>query len=100
MKITYEFDTQSENYDRTEQARVEQSFNMMIALSRIQDRLRDWLKWDSYPVINEYTEYWNDLNEDQRKYCTEHKVADIDKIADEIYNIIDEAGVRLDEMIY
>ena len=100
MKITYEFDTQSENYDKSEHLRIEQSLNMMLALSRIQDRLRDWLKWDSYPIINEYTKYWNELDEDRKQYCTEHKVADIDKIADEIYNIIDEAGVRLDEMIY
>ena len=100
MKVIYEFNTLDENYDRSEHEMYKQAFNMMIAIYRIQDQLRDWVKWDSYPIINEYTEYWDDLSEDKKKFYKEHKIPDIDKLVDAIYNIIEDAGVRMEEMGY
>lgn len=100
MKVIYEFNTMDENYDRSEHEMYKQSFNMMIALSRIEDELRSWRKWESYPIIDEYSEYWNDLSEEKKKIYLDNKTPDIDKMIDKIYNIIRDAGVRMEEMGY
>lgn len=100
MKVKYEFDTMDENYDRSEHEMYKQSFNMMIALSHIEDELRSWRKWDSYPVVDEYSEYWDVLPEDRKEFYKNNKTPDIDKIVDRIYDIIEDAGVRMEEMGY
>ena len=100
MKVTYEFNTTDENYDRSEHEMYKQAFNMMIALSRIEDEIRSWRKWESYPIIDEYSDFWNDLSEEKKNFYKEHKTPDIDKIVDKIYDIISDAGVRMEEMAY
>lgn len=78
MKITYEFDTDSENWqdDNYTRERYEASFDMLMALSDIKDQLRKWNKYDpreSIPI----SEVFNTLSE-----------------------IIDTRVPKLEEMIY
>lgn len=78
MKITYEFDTNSENWqdDNYTRERYEASFDMLMALSDIKDQLREWNKYDpreSIPI----SEVFNTLSD-----------------------IIDNKVPKLEEMIY
>lgn len=46
MKITYEFDTASENFDRYEYERINKSLDMALALHDIDSKIRGWRKYD------------------------------------------------------
>lgn len=78
MKITYEFDTNSENWqdDNYTRERYEASFDMLMALSDIKDQLREWNKYDPREYIP-ISEVFNTLSE-----------------------IIDTRVPKLEEMIY
>lgn len=47
MKITLEFDTDSENFDYHELERIKQAGDMAICISEILNKLRGWEKYDS-----------------------------------------------------
>lgn len=98
MKITYEFDTMSEDYDLSEHEIIKQSTNFYVALVRIQDTIRSWVKYNSCPIIDEHTFYWDDLSEEKKAFYKENKIPDIDKMAEEIYGVIDSAGVNMDKI--
>lgn len=53
MKITYEFDTDSPNWDSESYTRnqYEHSFQMLMALSKILDKTREWYKYDTREAI-------------------------------------------------
>ena len=46
MKVTFEFDTESETFDNCELKRHYRANDMAICLSRITDKLRSWYKYD------------------------------------------------------
>ena len=64
MKITYEFDTNSENWqdDNYTRERYEASFDMLMALSDIKDQLREWYKYDTRESIP-ISEVFNKLSD-------------------------------------
>lgn len=78
MKITYEFDTDSENWqdDHYVRDRFEASFDMLMALSDIKDKVREWNKYDTRESIP------------------------TSEIFDTIYGIINNQVPKLEEMIY
>lgn len=80
MKITYEFDTESEDWkDGTDSMRRDQfeaSFGMLKALSDIQDKLREWYKYDTREHIP------------------------IEEIRDVLVGIIDENVPNIERLIY
>lgn len=53
MKIIYEFDTASDSWkdDHYKQERFEASFDMLMALSEIKDKVREWNKYDAREAI-------------------------------------------------
>lgn len=51
MKITYEFDTASENFDRYEYVRISKSLDMALALYDIDSKIRGWRKYDERDTI-------------------------------------------------
>lgn len=51
MKITYEFDTTTENFDRYEYTRVSKSLDMALALYDIDSKIRSWRKYDERDTI-------------------------------------------------
>ena len=51
MKITYEFDTTSENYDKFEMLRIQKSLDMALALWDLDGKIRNWRKWDERDAI-------------------------------------------------
>lgn len=55
MKITYEFDTESEGWkeygEDMKRDQFEASFGMLMALDKILDKLRDWYKYDQREAI-------------------------------------------------
>lgn len=78
MKITYEFDTSSEDWqdDKYIRERYEASFDMLMALSDIKDQVREWNKYDTRESIP------------------------TSEIFDTIYDIINNRVPKLEEMIY
>lgn len=66
MKITFSFDTDDENFDRTEYQRHAQADDMAYCLSQITDKLRSWYKYDErgeIPISEVYDEMWDIINE-------------------------------------
>lgn len=51
MKITYEFDTDKDNYDMQELTRVQKAFDMAYALWDIDEAIRKWYKYDEREAI-------------------------------------------------
>lgn len=100
MKVTYEFDTASEDYDYQEHEMYKQALNMAMALNKIFETWRSWVKYDAYPMINEYTEYWDDLDEEKKNFYLDHKIPDLDKMRGEMYEILQDTGVNLEKMGY
>lgn len=76
MKITYEFDTDSENWESESMTRdqYEHAFQMLMALSKILDKTREWYKYDTREAIpvEEVRDTINDIINTQ--------VPDIDKL--------------------
>lgn len=64
MKITYEFDTDSDSWkdDSYMQQRFEASFDMLMALSDIKDQIREWNKYDQREAIPT-SEIFDTINE-------------------------------------
>lgn len=52
MKVTYEFDTQSENYDPHELWLLQSSHLMWLALCQMKSQFRDWAKYRENPNIS------------------------------------------------
>ena len=51
MKIIFQFDTESENFDSTELETYLQAKNMASCISSILGKLRSWYKYDERPSI-------------------------------------------------
>ena len=51
MKVKFEFDTESENFDRTELEQHMQASRMAYCISRISDQIRSWYKWENRESI-------------------------------------------------
>lgn len=51
MKVIFEFDTDSENFDNTELEAHYQSRSMAMCLNEIQNKLRGWYKYDERGLI-------------------------------------------------
>ena len=47
MKVKFEFDTESENFDRTELEQHIQASRMASCISKISDQIRSWYKWET-----------------------------------------------------
>lgn len=67
MKVKFEFDTESEFFDRYELQRHIYADKMAYCLSRITDQLRNWYKWDereSIPVDEIHEKLWDIIQEE------------------------------------
>ena len=66
MKVTFEFDTLSENFDHSELERIKQVDNLTSALYEITSLIREWYKYDSrnaIPVEEISEKVWDIINE-------------------------------------
>lgn len=99
MKVKFEFDTGDENFSYHELEMYKQAEDLAHALFEIQNRMRGWLKYDDIPYIDEKTFFWDDLTEEKKQFYREHKIPDIDRMVDEIKNIINE-NVNMEKMGY
>ena len=52
MKITYQFDTDSEGFDRGELLAIENACKLVVIISEIRDQLREWYKYDTRSTIS------------------------------------------------
>lgn len=62
MKITFEFDTESEHFDRTELQRHYQADKLAYTLNDIINHIRNWYKYDSrgsIPADEIYDSIWD-----------------------------------------
>jgi len=67
MKVIFEFDTCSEDFDRSELERVKNADKMAYTLSKITDQLRSWYKYDergSIPIDEVHEKIWNIIEEE------------------------------------
>ena len=78
MKITYEFDTNSEDYkdDCYIQERFSKSFEMALALTKLDDIIHSWYKND------------------------EREAIPVEEIRNTFNDILDYEGIVLDRLIY
>lgn len=66
MKIIYEFDTTSDDFDRFEKYRIDKSFDMAMALWDLDNKIRSWRKYDdreSIPVGEISQAFWDIMEE-------------------------------------
>jgi hypothetical protein len=75
MKITYEFDTTSENFDRYEYERIRKSLDMALALYDIDSKIRGWRKYDERDTIP------------------------VDEITDMFVGVLDNRMINLDDIL-
>lgn len=75
MKITYEFDTMSENFDRYEYRRISKALDMALALYDIDSKIRGWIKYDERDTIP------------------------IDEITDMFVGVLDNRMINLDDLL-
>ncbi len=75
MKITYEFDTTAENFDRYEYARISKSLDMALALYDIDSKIRGWRKYDERDTIP------------------------VDEITDMFVGVLDNRMINLDDIL-
>lgn len=99
MIIQFTFDTNNENFSYHELEMYKQAEDSAHALSEIKDRMRAWLKYDDIPYVNEDSFFWNNISDAEKQYYKEHKVPDVDKMTDQIYDIINE-NVNMEKMGY
>ena len=99
MKVRFEFDTDDENFSQAELEAHYQAWRLVHCISEIQDRLRSWLKYDACPRVDEYSHFWNMLSDEQKKFYAEERVPDLDKMTDEIYDIIND-NVNMEHLRY
>lgn len=67
MKVKFEFDTQSEFFDKCELQRHMQADKMAYCLSKIADQIRNWYKWDereNIPVDEIHEKLWDIIQEE------------------------------------
>lgn len=76
MKVTFEFDTDSENFSYYELEQYFQSGRMLSALDSIKNQVRNWYKYDDRENIP------------------------VDEIQDKIYDCILDNGVDMEKMGY
>lgn len=74
MKITYEFDTNDENFCPDELKRIQKADDLCSCIWDIEQKLREWYKYDNRGDIP------------------------IEEVREEILSIIDEHGIRIDEL--
>ena len=99
MIIQYTFNTESENFSYHELETYKQAQDMACALNEIKEKMRSWLKYDQVPYVDENTFFWNDLSDEKKQFYRENKIPDVDKMTDEIYDIINE-NVNMEKMGY
>lgn len=75
MKITYEFDTMSENFDRYEYRRISKALDMALALYDIDSKIRGWIKYDERDTIP------------------------VDEITDMFVGVLDNRMINLDDLL-
>jgi hypothetical protein len=66
MKVTFELDTNDENFDQFELNRLNHATDMALCLYKITNKLRDWHKYDArdlIPTEEIYEVLWNIINE-------------------------------------
>lgn len=66
MKVTFEFDTDAETFDRTQLECYYQAENMASCINEITNKLRSWEKYDErneIPKDEIHTEIWEIINE-------------------------------------
>ena len=110
MKITFEFDTESENFDNTELEAYKQAPHLVRALADICDKLRSWDKWDSFPKKqkiedNEFfsgDECYKNYKEDTNSYIEKYPeaMADPYEMCEEIWDILRENNVNMEDFGY
>lgn len=74
MKITYEFDTNDENFYPDELKRIQKADDLCSCIWDIEEQLRKWYKHDERGAIP------------------------IDEIYETIFDIIEDNGIRIDEL--
>lgn len=62
MKITFEFDTDSENFSQSELESYKQAINTTYCLTKIKDQLKEWYNHDSRGSIP-ITEVYDTIND-------------------------------------
>ena len=66
MKVIYEFDTNDENFDRTELLTYQNAFKMKSCIYDITNKLRNCYKYDtrgSIPISEVYDELWDIISD-------------------------------------
>ena len=66
MKVIYEFDTNDENFDRTELLTYQNASKMRSCIYDITNKLREWYKYDtrgSIPISEVYDELWDIISD-------------------------------------
>ena len=66
MKVTFEFDTDSENFSRCEYNRVLLANDMAMCIDEIASQLRSWYKYDNreeIPIEEVYDKLFNIITE-------------------------------------
>lgn len=76
MKIIFEFDTESENFDYQELEKYKQVDKLIRVLSSFLDKVRTWNKWDERSAIP------------------------TEEIHKEFYDLVEEEGLDLSSMGY
>lgn len=74
MKITYEFNTNDENFYPDELKRIQKADDLCSCIWDIEEQLRNWYKYDNRGSIP------------------------IDEIHKTIFDIIEDNGIRIDEL--
>ena len=99
MKVIFEFDTDSENFSPAELEMHFQAWHLVHCIDEIREKMRSWTKYDQTPIVNESTFFWEDLTEEKKQFYKEHKIPDVDKMTDEIYDIINQ-NVNMERLGY
>lgn len=60
MKITFEFDTDSENFDNQELERYKAVDDVVYTLNKVYEQIREWYKYDTRGSIP-ISEVWDTL---------------------------------------
>lgn len=105
MKVMFEFDTNSEDFDRNELETIQQAQHLASALFEIQEKVHSWAKHGCFPRMREQEpidyvsgseEYCKEINE----FIKKHDIPDIYAIEDEINDIIIENGIDMERLGY
>ena len=64
MKVTFEFDTDKENFDVTELAAVQQAQDLALALWRLDELTRHWRRTEELVRTDNVRDSFNDILEE------------------------------------